>query len=332
MIVTVQYMRAIAALMVVLQHISFKCEQYGIPALNFHVGYFGVDLFFIISGFIMCHTTYKRNIPPLSFIKNRVVRIFPLYWLLSSCALVIFIIKPEIVNSSGGKTGILSSFLLIPSGEKFLINNGWTLSYEILFYLIFSIFLAWKNDVRYLLVSVSIIFMIVIFTPLKNQNSYYYFLSNTLFIEFILGMISFYLFTKVKSVSYVLSLFLSLVAIYFIYIKNSQNIELNGLNRLIYAGLPMLAIFISLLSFERNIPEKLKKKLSLLGMVGDASYSIYLTHAFVLSPCAMIISRVINSTLIFVSILFLASIVFGVVCYKSIELRLISIAKNIYIK
>ena len=53
-------------------------------------------------------------------------------------ALIVFLISPNLINSSGGETGIFESFFLIPNGSKFLINNGWTLSYEFYYYFIFS--------------------------------------------------------------------------------------------------------------------------------------------------------------------------------------------------
>ena len=99
-----------------------------------------MELFFIISGFIMCHTTQSsqgRWKDVGHFMVNRFTRILPLYWLLTALALVVFLIAPDKVNSSGGDTKIWQSFLLVPSEGKFLIMNGWTLTYEFFFYLLF---------------------------------------------------------------------------------------------------------------------------------------------------------------------------------------------------
>lgn len=63
MLYSVHFLRGIAALMVVMEHTVFKGSQYNIESLNwFHVGFTGVDLFFIISGFIMRYTTHNKNI------------------------------------------------------------------------------------------------------------------------------------------------------------------------------------------------------------------------------------------------------------------------------
>ncbi|MFQ1045286.1 acyltransferase family protein [Acinetobacter sp. NIOH-H-8] len=68
MLYSVQFLRGIAALMVVISHTSFKGQQYSVDTLQwYHIGGSGVDLFFIISGFIMCYTTYNR---PLAKVKT----------------------------------------------------------------------------------------------------------------------------------------------------------------------------------------------------------------------------------------------------------------------
>ncbi|MBT9431228.1 acyltransferase [Candidatus Sodalis endolongispinus] len=135
MIKSVQYLRAIAALMVVMHHVIIKWRQYDVPSLSwFHIGYYVVDLFFIISAYIMCNTTEQREVTFRRFIFARCTRILPLYWLMTVAALAIFIIKPSVVNSSSGTTSVIASFFLLPDGTRFLVNNGWTLSYEFLFY------------------------------------------------------------------------------------------------------------------------------------------------------------------------------------------------------
>ncbi|NJN75784.1 MAG: acyltransferase [Synechococcaceae cyanobacterium RL_1_2] len=91
MLYSVQYMRAIAALLVVIGHAAWKGEQYSYdPLFWFQIGGSGVDLFFIISGYIMCYTVDKKKINLFNFIKARIVRIMPLYWILTSLALIAF--------------------------------------------------------------------------------------------------------------------------------------------------------------------------------------------------------------------------------------------------
>jgi hypothetical protein len=104
---------------VLLHHAAWKGVQYSTDPLSwFHVGSAGIDLFFIISGFIMCFATENKHQQKGSFrkfIKNRVLRIIPLYLILTTVALIVYIIYPEKVNSTGGKTSIIDSYFLIPT-------------------------------------------------------------------------------------------------------------------------------------------------------------------------------------------------------------------------
>lgn len=139
MILSIQYLRALACCMVLLSHISFKLKVHSINHLEwFKIGELGVDLFFIISGFIMCLTADQKENRFLDFMTKRLLRVIPIYWILTSVALIVYIYSPSLVNSSGGSTSVIYSYLLLPTPEKYLINNGWTLSYEFYFYLLFS--------------------------------------------------------------------------------------------------------------------------------------------------------------------------------------------------
>jgi len=94
-------------------------------------GMFGVDLFFMVSGFVMVTVTKgKFQIPKqaVKFIYHRVARIYPSYWVYSILVLIVFLVKPTWVNNSqGNQVDILSSFLLFPSHTLPLVMVGWTL-------------------------------------------------------------------------------------------------------------------------------------------------------------------------------------------------------------
>ena len=101
MYLSIQYLRALAAIMVVIAHSNHKAMIYNVDLLNFvKIGGGGVDLFFIISGFIMCLTVDRNRQSFTSFMKSRVIRIAPLYWILTCVALTIYLINPNLVKSS----------------------------------------------------------------------------------------------------------------------------------------------------------------------------------------------------------------------------------------
>ena len=143
----IQALRGVAVLSVVFFHLLMIERKYGgsktiLPEF-FQFGMFGVDLFFVISGFVMFTVTRGRfQIPKhaLRFLYHRVARIYPTYWVYSVLVLIVFLLKPTWVNNSqGNQVNILSSFLLLPSQTLPLVMVGWTLIHEMYFYLVFFI-------------------------------------------------------------------------------------------------------------------------------------------------------------------------------------------------
>ncbi|WP_423347203.1 acyltransferase family protein [Larkinella sp. VNQ87] len=141
---SIQAMRALAALLVTLFHLTAKMDNIGIqsPLLNcFRAGFGGVDLFFIISGFIITHTSISKFGTPrqwLPYLKKRFIRIYSLYWillLLASVGLLVFrLFTPSLqwVRYAFSPLTLLKAILLLPSHESPLLVT-WTLSHELYF-------------------------------------------------------------------------------------------------------------------------------------------------------------------------------------------------------
>ena len=129
-------MRAIAAILVVLFHASEIVHR------PFHWGGFGVDLFFVISGFIMFAITDELS-RPWAFLKDRILRIVPLYWL----ATIVLIVWQVLVAHSDwpSRDLIWSSLFFLPLHRNShgavlpLLPLGWTLNYEMMFYCVFAL-------------------------------------------------------------------------------------------------------------------------------------------------------------------------------------------------
>lgn len=149
----VQALRGVAALGVLLAHLAVIDRRFGggawLPGW-FDLGLAGVDLFFVVSGFVMVYVTRSLTAggaTALSFLYKRATRIYPLYWIVSLAVLAVFLIRPEYVNSSqGNEVNILASFLLAPQDKLPLLQVGWTLIHEMYFYIVFTAFLLmpWK--------------------------------------------------------------------------------------------------------------------------------------------------------------------------------------------
>jgi exopolysaccharide production protein ExoZ len=146
-IISVQYLRAIAATGVVFHH------ALGPPYINSGlaapttIGEAGVDLFFVISGFIIWVTTRGPDLSPADFVQHRIVRIVPLYWMCTFAYLALELAgrKTEAISISA----LVRSLLFIPTYDPALAQRisafyflGWTLMYEMFFYALFAVVLT----------------------------------------------------------------------------------------------------------------------------------------------------------------------------------------------
>ena len=151
----VQALRFVAAMLVVVTHSTLYASERlagGGPEV-WDFGAIGVEIFFVISGFVMIVSTIKlvgTTTGWREFGIRRVIRIYPMYWLATTVKLVIAIAIPAAVLHSVLTPGYVAySYLLIPTyaadGEVTpLLNVGWTLMYEMFFYILFMIALLFR--------------------------------------------------------------------------------------------------------------------------------------------------------------------------------------------
>ncbi|MEA2116633.1 MAG: acyltransferase, partial [Thermodesulfobacteriota bacterium] len=131
----IQALRGVAVLLVVFFHMVTIEKKYGgtntLLSDYFQFGMFGVDLFFVISGFVMVTVSRGKFQQPrqaATFLYHRISRIYPMYWFYSLLVLAVFLLQPSFVNSSQfGQVNILASFLLLPQKHLPLLMVGWTL-------------------------------------------------------------------------------------------------------------------------------------------------------------------------------------------------------------
>jgi len=330
MIYSVQYMRAIAALLVVVHHAAGKGAQYSsAPFEWFTIGESGVDLFFIISGYIMCHTVDSKDINFFSFIKARIKRIIPLYWVLTTMALVIYLLYPEKVNSSGGGTDIIHSYTLFPIKENYLISNGWTLSYEFFFYLLFAFSLSFTSKYKFL-IPIVLIVTLVNLGNLSNFNlsntTVFDFVTNPLLLEFSFGILVYYLFKK-NILNSVLGLSLIIISAS---LFSLVNVYQPDYSRIINYGVPALIFFIGMIALESFFKSTRENKVALLfKMIGNSSYSLYLSHPFALVTTSIILDKLgLNEFgYLFVLLLVISSVIAGQLCYLLLEKNLVKIVR-----
>lgn len=154
-ILSIQYLRAIAAMLVVALHASIVIRRdYAHDFPMFTTGEFGVDLFFVISGFIMWTIASSRETSPGAFFERRIVRIVPLYWALTIPTALISMDGGFHVDPSADFGSLVRSFFFIPEWNEKLgmvtpvLFVGWTLNLEMFFYAVFALALFLKPEIR----------------------------------------------------------------------------------------------------------------------------------------------------------------------------------------
>jgi len=147
-LVSLQVLRAIAAIMVAVGHL-YGIDQrfFGEPVLSASAqfGFAGVDLFFVLSGFVMVHLTRfgagSASIVP-AFLFARIARIYPMWWIALGAISIVWMIRPGWVFASiSGAPNFLADFALWPHQRPPLLAVGWTLIHEMYFYCAFALLL-----------------------------------------------------------------------------------------------------------------------------------------------------------------------------------------------
>lgn len=197
MLRNIQALRAIAALLVVIVHLEVLSAPLGLGHAVFSLFAAGVDLFFVISGFIMVHTTSRRVISPAAFLLNRVVRIAPLYWALTLAVFAVALAAPALLGTTQGDWGALFRSLVFMPYERAdgsvrpVLFVGWSLNLEMGFYLLFALALTVADVGKRVALGVALLAVAVVlhFVVGDSMPIALKFLSQPILLEFAAGMV-----------------------------------------------------------------------------------------------------------------------------------------------
>lgn len=328
-LLSIQYLRAIAAMLIVLYHLHLHFARMG------HDGYWpawlasGVDIFFVISGCIMWITTDERPPTPARFYLKRIVRIVPLYWLLTSFVVLVMLVSPTSLQSLRFELPhVLASYAFLPwthpvTGlpEPALIP-GWTLNYEMFFYAVFGAALPLPPARRLAVVATLLTGLVALGAVLPAGPTAWSFYSAGIMMEFALGMGIGRLAVLGRLPSPPLAWTALVAGLLAIPLATAWG---PGLPRLAVWGLPAAAIVLGALSLDRagGIPS-----LALPRILGDASYSIYLSHGIVLAAIARLWTQLAPSgstagVVMFGVVATAAATAAGVVLFLAVERPLV---------
>lgn len=292
-LIGIQYARALAAMMVVVFHLQPQFLRMGFapPMWSGLAG--GVDIFFVISGLIMWITTCDREITPLTFLGRRFMRIVPLYWMATTVSVVLMILVPSVLQTARFDLAhVIASYAFLawrnPGTGAFepVVIPGWTLNYEMAFYLAFAALLLVRRSLR-LPLAAMLFSAFVALGSLSGgaEDSRMGFYTSPLMLEFVFGMalgelhVRSGLLPRLGRRGAAIAVLGGLAAL----IAGPDLAP--ALPRFILFGVPAVAVVAGMLALD--ILGAVRENRLLL-LLGNASYSLYLTHPFVLSALGQI--------------------------------------------
>jgi exopolysaccharide production protein ExoZ len=278
--ISVQFLRFVAAMLVVLSHANYASGVY-FPASSassvtylFEFGHCGVHIFFVISGFVMVYSTFMPSpaMSPRDFLFRRFFRIYPIYWVYAAAYLIW-----KISDQSFLIADVFKSLALWPGYSSLLIGQGWTLSYEVYFYICFAVAipLGMKRSVIALLVFFAASIALRKFLPIEQPVADL--ISNPLLLEFIAGCgIAAAVLSGFKLSLAACRSMMGFAALIFV---AGLDFGYSRLPTIIVWGIPS-ALLVAGFVLAEVAGQTINSKLARLG---DSSYSLYLIHAILLA-------------------------------------------------
>ncbi len=300
---SIQALRFVAALGVVLFHLRELCGIGQTPAAFSAIslmGFTGVDIFFVISGFILWTTTRRpcNAAQVLRYLLRRLARIFTGYWPFFFLAVLLFwYFEPERLQ----RTDFFRAFWLIPAPlDRLLIPVSWTLSFELYFYFFFSLLLffserialriLWMGFALILLANFYFVFVVDLYSPAGwgvAPRLFTFFLS-PFCLEFLAGALlaHYSAFGRLRDYGWPALLCIPLLYGLGYWYQTEGNLQGPGMigayhypERILLFGTAGVALvyLAQQLERERHLPIP-----AWLTALGDASYSLYLSHTLIL--------------------------------------------------
>ena len=317
-LVSVQILRGVAALLIAWVHLTLARTNLSHSGKTWDFGAISVDIFFIISGFVMAMTMEKYRERPGSFLWHRYLRIAPLYYLVAAnWALILWIAHWSLSSAS-----IVSNLTILPMGSVFskpVLAVGWTLSFEFVLYALVCATLALRKGPMFLfgvllgLAAIGLVYSLPI--PILRW------FTHPILFAFALGVLAFLLRARdfPRWLAWAGVAALGIQALLPIPFDSGLDALIGGQSVPWRVALWTFPAFLAFNGLVRRAPRGPWVKPAQL--IGDSSYSIYLTHVIV-------IGLLIPAGLPLVLGLAVVIMV-GIACYLWVEKPLLALGKSI---
>lgn len=284
MLLNIQALRALAAFLVVFVHLEALAARAGLGPQAMRFGNSGVDLFFVISGMIMVVTTANGETGAGRFFRHRIVRIAPFYWAMTFAVFAVAAFAPQLVQATrADPLDLIKSLLFIPFVKangltQPVVFVGWSLNYEMAFYVVFALGLLTRRRALGLALCCAALAMAVTaglgLSPKDPIGAFY---TSPIMLEFALGIGIGWLLPRLSPPPGAALPAMAAGFCAFCLMLAGPSLW-PELDRLVMFGLPAAVIVVAALVLERA--GKIVRT-PLIKALGDASYAIYLTHFFV---------------------------------------------------
>ena len=325
-----QVMRAIAALMVAVHHAMEAARAHSPQAMSpdwlTTAGAAGVDIFFVISGFIMMVVSFPAGRAPErpgAFLRKRFARIYPFYWAVALGVIALWTLGSGTIVPNPAMTGedVFRSLLLAPS-DNLLIGVSWTLVHEMNFYILFALTLFFGNRLISLIGVSCLLLLQLILAPFFPDAAASFFLGRPIALEFAFGLALGYAYLRGALKPWhwsVAAAAFAAVVLAPAFIAHESTGGLNAGDRVWAWGLPAIVLVGACVHWRIGGGRWAKAWL----LMGDASYAIYLLHPFVVLAYAKAIGSVSALAQIpqlpFIAVVTLLCAGFGVAAHVLLE-------------
>ncbi|WP_174860493.1 acyltransferase family protein [Sulfitobacter maritimus] len=286
-----QALRGLAAVMVLIGHVLAEAEHYfALPLPGDAVPWTrGVDIFFVVSGFVITLSAQRYLGRPRSFLWRRLLRVAPLYYFFTTLMVAALLLLPGAVKDTPlDFVQIVSSYAFFPHARPDgriapVLSLGWTLNYEIFFYAVMALCLALRRP----LVTVSGLLLVLATLGLTVEFHLpqVVFWTNPLILEFLFGIALARLWQSGKTCPNPILCTLTLAFGFALLVV----LDPLPLPRFLAAGLPAALIVAAATLFcpKCAVPGQL---------LGDASYAFYLSHRFALRAATLLLLPLLPAT------------------------------------